>query len=207
MARVETARDEILRDRYLVIVAYEGGTPQEGTIQLDCPVAFRRFDHFTIFWRGSATPGNLHEFINAGDRMPDDVLRTLFFFPRARLYLPAHPVGTVPSAIEQGVNAVYGPPRFLRYEIYPSSITSNDLQQTRYAVWAEIAVSGQLGSEQRPTSEVGIFTTWEQLEAGRIVTLLPDLIARTIKPTPARDVPGQLVGKFYEFLKARVTYE
>lgn len=203
MGSVATSRIVEIKDRYRVIVALDG----IDTIQLDCPVAFRRSDHFTIFWRGSATPGNLHEFINRADRRGDDVLRTLFFFPRARLYLPPHAVERVPSFLEQGVNAVYGLPQFLRYEIYPNFIISNDLQQTRYAVWAAIAASGQRESEQYPTDEIGIFTSWEQLEAGKIGTLLQDLIDQTIKPSLERDDPTKLVGSLYEFLKVRVAYE
>jgi hypothetical protein len=111
---------------------------------------------------------------------------------------------SIPTLLEQNIVSIYGPPLFLRYEIYPTVILTDDLRQTRYVVWAAIATPEQLQSAKEPDKEVGVFTNLLQFENQSMRHTLQDLISKTIYPHLEAEGPRELLNRFDTILRDRM---
>jgi len=165
-------------------------------IRLDGPMPLRSSDHFTFFWRGSATVEGLRDFIDHVPTYPDEGLRTLFFFPRTRLYLPPSNKAFSSSALEAAIIGVYGPPRFLRYEIYPDETLRSDLKHTRYVTWGSM--------QPGPSSEVGVFTTVNEFTTQAFDSPLQMLLRQTARTVPEH-ILATIINDLHQLLKGRVS--
>lgn len=132
------------------------------------------------------------------------MLSSLFFFDEAKLQLPQHLLGTVPSPLEQEIIKTYGLPQFVRYDVHSEYTPSQDLQQSRYAVWAGIATSEQKRLEEETQKEIGVYTTLNDFVSDPLRSALLELIRQTIKPTLTHDVPRKFYRHFREILSKAI---
>jgi hypothetical protein len=120
----------------------------DGTvIEVDAPKPLSSSSHFTIFWQGITFHEDIGKFVLSSLKRESQLVGTLLFFPSARFRFPARLVEDVPSELELSATRQYGKqagsPSFVRYEVYPQGSPGQDLTESLYAIWANIAAPDQ----------------------------------------------------------------